>query len=79
MHRNEYQEVICKNNGNKSNVYVCRFGDTTYYVEDGGKQINLTYQEIDEDTDINELVDYDVITCPDNIESLEDFSIFLSI
>lgn len=78
MYRNNFKEINCLNNGREVLVYVYEYGDTIYYLEDGGEQINLTHNEINEGGDINDLNDYDVITSPERIESLEDFKNFLA-
>lgn len=78
MYRNNFKEINCLNNGREVLVYVYEYGDTIYYLEDGGKQINLTHNEINEGDDINHLNDYDVITSPERVESLEDFKNFLA-
>lgn len=78
MYRNNFKEINCLNNNREVLVYVYEFGDTTYYLEDGGHQINLTHNEINQGDDINKLTDYDVISSPERIESLEDFKNFLA-
>lgn len=76
---NNFKEIKCLNNKREVTVYVCEYGETTYYVEDGGQQINITYDEVDEESELVNISDIDVISSPDRIENIEDFQKFLSI
>lgn len=46
-----------------------------WYVAEGGTVVNLTYDSIDESTNIEELVDNDCFSVSDCIESLEGLEI----
>ena len=76
---NNFKEIKCLNNKREVTVYVCEYGETTYYVEDVGQQINITYDEVDEESELVNISDIDVISSPDRIENIEDFQKFLSI
>lgn len=71
----QYNEINGTYGSNKTEaiIYIAtnRRG-ATYYAVEGSVGVNITYDEVEEGADVEELNDYDFFTWSKNIESLED-------
>ncbi len=57
-------------------VYVVENRDNSrWYVAEGGTTVNLTYDSIEEDTNIEEVEDIDCFSVNEPIESLEELEL----
>jgi len=57
-------------------VYVVENRDgSRWYVAEGGTTVNLTHDDIDEDTNIEEIEDVDCFSVNEPIESLEELEV----
>ena len=53
-------------------IFTAEIGFKTWYVVEGSKNVNCTYDEVRDGVDVEEITDFDVFTSSKPINSCED-------
>lgn len=66
-----FEVFLCFNGRQEVPVYCYFDGYSYYYVQHGGHVVNLTYDEIKEGINLNDIYDFDCFSSTNPIETIE--------